>query len=192
MANMDPGGPPAPQWVGDLQRKLGVEPTAAQTHEFGYEPMSEIYRQCSAEFFGAVFPLYCAALLRAGSWLTSQTLEYAGTAVLVFCASSAHVSAQSSTAEISADNPEITLRGDAFVHISPSGTLCVGAAVAAVVTVLLFLFSRVSGGHFNCAVTLSFMLNKRMSVKRGCFYTLAQFLGSVCGEQGVPICALNS
>lgn len=40
------------------------------------------------------------------------------------------------------------------------------------------LFSRVSGGFFNIAVSLAFLIRKRMTVKRFALYSLAQACGS--------------
>lgn len=56
MAAADEGAA-TPQWASTLQRKLGVAPTPRQTHQFGFEPMGEIYRQSSAEFFGSRPPV---------------------------------------------------------------------------------------------------------------------------------------
>jgi len=159
-------GAVTPQWAASLQRKLGVAPTPRQTHQFGFEPMGEIYRQSSAEFFGTFVLVFASsmAVLSAGGAIHAQGGSVSG------------VRARQYPDEIARqrDPP-----GNHLGELGPSGVIYVAAAVGAAVIALSFLFARVSGGHFNCAITLSFMLSKRVSVKRGCFYMLAQFLGSV-------------
>lgn len=131
-----------------------------RSHSFGFEPMSEIYRSGSAEFFGAAVLVFTSgfAVLGAGEAAHAQVGVYPD-------------------AVAGQRNPP----GNALAELGPHGVLCVAVAVASIVAVLLFLFSRVSGGHFNPAVTGAFVLSKRISVKRGCFYLLAHLLGSIAG-----------
>lgn len=136
-------------------------------------------------------PLGCHAATAAG------LRRLAGTAVFVFASSMAVLSAGGSIFSQSGVYPDETARqrnpaGNHLGELGPSGVVYVAAAVGAVAIVLSFLFSRVSGGHFNSAVTLSFMLSKRVSVKRGCFYMLAQFLGSVLGKCVPSLCLHTS
>jgi len=147
-----------PHWIPGLQSKLGFAPAARQTQSFGFEPMSEIYRSGSAELFGTAIIVFVSgfAVLSAGDAVHASTGAYpALTAGL--------------------NSPP----GNALAELGPHGVMFVAVAVSSIATVLLFLFSRVSGAHFNPAVTAAFVLNRRISVKRGWFFLLAQMLGSI-------------
>jgi hypothetical protein len=148
------------RWLHGLQRKLGVQPSGRQTFEAGFEPVGEIYRCASAELFGTVVLVITTgfAITAAGEAI------HATTDVYPFDTAAANIPP-----------------GNTLAELGPQGVLSVAVAVSAVVMLLLFLFSRVSGGHFNCAVTLAFMMQKRISSKRGFIYMLAQFLGSFVG-----------
>jgi glycerol uptake facilitator-like aquaporin len=54
-------------------------------------------------------------------------------------------------------------------------------ATGAVLAVLILVFGPVSGGHFNPAVTLSFLLTKQITTTDGSLYIMAQVLGGVLG-----------
>lgn len=46
---------------------------------------------------------------------------------------------------------------------------------------MAFTFGHISGGHFNCAISFSFVFSGRISPMRGFFYFLAQFFGGLLG-----------
>jgi glycerol uptake facilitator-like aquaporin len=58
-----------------------------------------------------------------------------------------------------------------------ANAIATGAALA----VLILVFGPVSGGHFNPAVTLSFLLTKQITTTDGSLYIMAQVLGGVLG-----------
>jgi glycerol uptake facilitator-like aquaporin len=58
-----------------------------------------------------------------------------------------------------------------------ANTLATGAAL----TTLILIFEKISGAHFNPAVSLSFALQRRLSWKDFSFYTAAQITGGICG-----------
>ena len=54
-------------------------------------------------------------------------------------------------------------------------------ATGAILVVLILMFGPVSGAHFNPAVTLAFLLNKKIQVPTACLYVIAQLIGAVLG-----------
>ena len=54
-------------------------------------------------------------------------------------------------------------------------------ATGAILVVLILMFGPVSGAHFNPAVTLAFLLNKKIQVPTACLYVIAQLVGAVAG-----------
>ena len=54
-------------------------------------------------------------------------------------------------------------------------------ATGAILVVLILIFGPVSGGHFNPAVTLSFLIQRKISVALALFYVLAQISGGLLG-----------
>jgi len=54
-------------------------------------------------------------------------------------------------------------------------------ATGAVLVVLIAIFGPISGGHFNPAVTLFFMLRRGIGAWRGSLYVLAQVTGAIAG-----------
>ncbi|WP_436651731.1 MIP/aquaporin family protein [Latilactobacillus sakei] len=69
--------------------------------------------------------------------------------------------------------------GTGAVVIAKADTLTIGLAFGLTVTVMAYAFSGVSGGHFNPAVSIAMMINKRLEAKDGVFYIVAQFLGAI-------------
>ena len=60
-----------------------------------------------------------------------------------------------------------------------AGTLEVALAHGLVIAVMISAVGHISGGYFNPAITLGFMLTRRISVLLGVFYWIAQFAGGV-------------
>jgi len=60
-----------------------------------------------------------------------------------------------------------------------AGTLEVALAHGLVIAVMVSAVGHISGGHFNPAITLGFMLTRRISVLLGLAYWFAQFTGGV-------------
>lgn len=69
--------------------------------------------------------------------------------------------------------------GTGAVVIAKADTLTIGLAFGLTVTVMAYVFGGVSGGHFNPAVSIAMMINKRLEAKDGVFYIVAQFLGAI-------------
>lgn len=69
--------------------------------------------------------------------------------------------------------------GTGAVVIAKADTLTIGLAFGLTVTVMAYAFGGVSGGHFNPAVSIAMMINKRLEAKDGVFYIVAQFLGAI-------------
>jgi aquaporin Z len=66
--------------------------------------------------------------------------------------------------------------------INNYGTVVATAlAFGLVIVAMAYSIGRISGCHINPAVTLGCMLDKRMSVKEGLLYMLAQVVGAVLG-----------
>ena len=62
---------------------------------------------------------------------------------------------------------------------TPNSALGIGLAFGLTVTVMAYAVGGISGGHFNPAVTLGMVINKRIESKDAIFYIIAQFLGSL-------------
>lgn len=60
------------------------------------------------------------------------------------------------------------------------------------ITVLAYSIAPISGGHINPAVTLSFVVLKKMSIIDGLKYFGAQFLGATLGAAIVWGCSTSS
>ncbi|XEO93921.1 MIP/aquaporin family protein [Latilactobacillus sakei] len=69
--------------------------------------------------------------------------------------------------------------GTGAVVIAKADTLTIGLAFGLTVTVMAYAFGGVSGGHFNPAVSIAMMINKRLEAKDGVYYIVAQFLGAI-------------
>ncbi|KGB14475.1 porin [Latilactobacillus sakei] len=69
--------------------------------------------------------------------------------------------------------------GTGAVVIAKADILTIGLAFGLTVTVMAYAFGGVSGGHFNPAVSIAMMINKRLEAKDGVFYIVAQFLGAI-------------
>lgn len=85
--------------------------------------------------------------------------EFIGTFVLVFVG----------TSVVTVGNPTA----------SPLGTLGIALAFGLAVTVMAYAVGGVSGGHFNPAVTLAMVINRRLNAREGLFYVISQFIGAI-------------
>ena len=65
----------------------------------------------------------------------------------------------------------------AFVHTTTDAALANGLAIG----VMVVAMGHISGGLFNPAITLGFLVTKRISPKLACFYWLVQFAGGAAG-----------
>lgn len=70
---------------------------------------------------------------------------------------------------------------------TPIDALGIGLAFGLTVTFMAFTVGAISGGHFNPAVTLAMLLNKRLDVKNAIIYMIAQFLGAIVGSATLSI-----
>lgn len=75
----------------------------------------------------------------------------------------------------------ITLSVVAFGNgqLTPQAILMIAFAHGAAIGLMVYAFGHVSGGHFNPAVTLSFLATKRISVKEAIAYIVFQLIGAV-------------
>jgi glycerol uptake facilitator-like aquaporin len=68
------------------------------------------------------------------------------------------------------------LTGDVALQL-----LCNTVATGAILTVLILMFAPVSGAHFNPAVTLAFMLRKKIAAGKALAYAASQIAGGILG-----------
>ena len=59
---------------------------------------------------------------------------------------------------------------------------------AFVLTSMIYIFGRISGAHFNPAVTIPMFLRKKITEKECCYYVCAQILGAFLGSIFVALC----
>lgn len=69
--------------------------------------------------------------------------------------------------------------GTGTVVIAKGSTLTIGLAFGLAVTVMAYSVGAISGGHFNPAVSLGMLLNKRISGKDFIGYVISQFIGAI-------------
>ena len=89
--------------------------------------------------------------------------EFIGTCFLLMIVVGSGIMGQNLT-----NNEAITLLGN---------TISTGAGL----TVLIWMLGKISGAHFNPAVSLVFYLNKQINIKIFFGYTLCQIFGAVLG-----------
>jgi len=51
-----------------------------------------------------------------------------------------------------------------------------------IVTLMIYSFARVSGAHFNPAITVSFCMNGDMHIRKASLYVIAQIFGGILGS----------
>lgn len=69
--------------------------------------------------------------------------------------------------------------GTGTVVIAQGGPLTIGLSFGLAVTIMAYAVGGISGGNFNPGVSVAMMINKRLEVKDGIFYIIAQVLGSI-------------
>lgn len=69
--------------------------------------------------------------------------------------------------------------GTGTVVVAKGGTLTIGLAFGLAITIMAYAVGGISGGNFNPGVSIAMMINKRLKVKDGIFYIIAQALGSI-------------
>jgi len=67
-------------------------------------------------------------------------------------------------------------------HYTKGGVGLVGIALAhgLVLSVMISMFGRISGGHFNPAVTIGVLIGKKIDAPLAGLYIVAQLIGAVC------------
>lgn len=85
--------------------------------------------------------------------------EFIGTFMLVFIGTGSVVIASTSNAPLTA--------------------LEIGLVFGLTVTVMAITVGGISGGHFNPAVTLAMLINRRMDLREGLFYMVSQFIAGI-------------
>lgn len=75
------------------------------------------------------------------------------------------------------------------IPVFSEGGLLNGAFEAAfVLTSMIYVFGRVSGAHFNPAVTIPMFLRKKITAIECCYYIFAQLIGAFLGSILVGLC----
>ena len=69
--------------------------------------------------------------------------------------------------------------GTGTVVVAKGDTLTIGLAFGLAITIMAYAVGGISGGNFNPGVSIAMMINKRLEVKDGIFYIIAQALGSI-------------
>ena len=59
---------------------------------------------------------------------------------------------------------------------------------ALIVTADVYMFQKLSGAHFNPAVSLPMYIIKKITLKELIYYCVAQFIGAICGSLLVALC----
>lgn len=70
---------------------------------------------------------------------------------------------------------------------TPVGPLGIGMAFGLVITIMAITVGGISGGHFNPAVTLAMVINRRLDMREGLFYVVSQFIGGIVGAGVVSL-----
>lgn len=68
--------------------------------------------------------------------------------------------------------------GTGTVVLAQVDPLTIGLAFGLTVTLMAYAVGKISGGHFNPAVTIAMVINDRLPIKDGLFYILFQFIGA--------------
>lgn len=71
--------------------------------------------------------------------------------------------------------------GTAILAIDVMGTLGIAVAFGIALTIMVYTIGNISGSHINPAVTLSFLLAKKIDVRTAAFYMVSQVVGAVVG-----------
>jgi glycerol uptake facilitator-like aquaporin len=74
---------------------------------------------------------------------------------------------------------------------STDGHMSISLAFGTAIAVLAYTIAPLSGGHINPAVTLSFVIQRKMTLVEACFYWLAQLLGAIFGAAILWGCTYN-
>jgi len=75
---------------------------------------------------------------------------------------------------------------------TPYNVLLQGIAAAFVLFAMIEAFGKISGGHFNPAVTVANIVSRDISAKTGIMYIMAQILGGVAGVVLLNLTFLDS
>lgn len=76
----------------------------------------------------------------------------------------------------------LVLVGTGTVVVGNQDPLTIALSFGLTVMMMAYAVGGISGGHFNPAVTLAMVINKRISIKDALQYVLSQFLGAVIGS----------
>lgn len=71
--------------------------------------------------------------------------------------------------------------GSAAIAGGNLGTLGIALAFGLSIIAMAYVIGNISGCHINPAVSLSMLINKKMSLKDFCLYVVAQVLGAIVG-----------
>ena len=70
----------------------------------------------------------------------------------------------------------VSINGD-----SSAGHLAHALSIGSILTVMIIIFGPISGGHFNPAVTISFLAKGDINISQCIQYIIAQSLGAIFG-----------
>jgi MIP family channel proteins len=74
-----------------------------------------------------------------------------------------------------------------FAHPGPT-VIAIALSFGLSIFILAFTFGHISGGHINPAISLTFMLMKKIEPLRGICYMVAQFVGMLVGVFFLSLC----
>lgn len=63
--------------------------------------------------------------------------------------------------------------------------LAIALVFGLTVMVTIYLFGKISGAHFNPAVTIGLLVTKNISLIESCYYFIGQFIGAIIGSIGL-------
>ena len=81
--------------------------------------------------------------------------------------------------------------GGSAMHGTIFNVLVQGIAAAFVLFAMIEALGKISGGHFNPAVTVAMIISKDISAKNGIFYILAQIAGGLLGAVILLVTFMN-
>ena len=75
----------------------------------------------------------------------------------------------------------LVLSGKSTPAVTGADLLGISFAFGLIITAVVYALGKVSGCHINPAVTLGFVLSRKISVALAVYYWVAQFIGAVIG-----------
>ena len=86
----------------------------------------------------------------------------------------------------------LVLFGTGVAVVTNGNVLITALAFGLAIVAMAYSIGSISGCHVNPAVSLAMYLNKKISLKEFGFYSLAQFIGAICGSAILYLILKNS